>query len=1245
MHLFSPASRRPADAGGDLDASADNGQTSVETARSQPERPPTSESQRNTGIFRGFKAWSRKERNDDGKRTESLSDKTKRLVDKMLPAEIMPGETRRRVKATLQRAPAGELLYAQGVGVSQTTYTKWPWRTVVRTAEPKFEPRTGKEKTRPPAAPGISAQAKQRAQQEAKEYEGPVSDVYTKLSAPEALEHFINLEGPGGCFRGPSPQRQGFRARMKRRMGLTGTSSPAPVRSPEAAELKSGKLKALLTELQRLADLHTLSGAESVLLAKTLDVAFSASADPVKDSLEALRELANTDLLRNIRDVGETRADGGKTPAAEANASQRELAWKLAQHLERVPGGVGMDLLDQLTPHSTTRSPDTHPSVANTEKILLRVYLKASSELAAEKAQNGFSQASDPHSVYGEKDTSLQKAIKEVNPNWPGDNQTPTPAGIKLSVAEKALLALKSELRGIDLHAANTETAKQPYKRGKHGCLFAIPRVRGNMATDQETHPDGTPGEFMAAEKRAKKGFVEHPRRARENASRARLPGSKDDSQSGPFSMKSLSKAVLRETGFVHKSPFDAYNKVTSKDGLDEGLKFPQRSSSYEGEQYRHMIMTLKTETDARLYLWDESGRRLLHEHGKIDPQRLEDDQATLTQLVRQQILNLTLENTRLIPRFANPMNLPPTVAEAAVNAIMQQVDPDAPPASVEHLRQRVVDMVKENQPLTAQRLLEWAEPLGGPKDAQDAKTMSQFITSENWKKFVDGFEAVANNRIVQIDMPSFEGIEHQAQTDMIAELVRHERLGSSTTWESGGTAQANTKSAVGIATSVALLGTANVRGAFGGGVTRSVTFASGTSTPISSVSTIAARSAKYGDLGAGGSVGHSFGEGSPVNVTLSVGADVASSRTKVHREGVEFGFPRHISGGTFGDENLNVEKARLVQRLMCDPKKIGTREDLHFNEPANPEDRHALINLAYHEFPYTLSINRVTQDSDTTSHTAGPTAGAGARVSNIRVGLPNVSAPVTKSHEEDRFQAHSGWLRTERSVISRTLNGSLSGVGASIGSIENIAKGSFSGAAMSTLTSAAEGSVRLLKRGEVRTLTRILEDGSELQTSFVTDGFVHFAGFLEALEEEKPGLALDKATMFASAQFKSPESFDERFEREIVYLDDLTREHLASKDMTVLPSIYRQIKQKALGPIHKLDAEAYLSEQRGDHDAAMRARTDIESIHANNDNFDKPFVIFVKTRSQTLRQGPNNLLGVTVAQVKRASETNTDYT
>ncbi|MDE2105170.1 MAG: hypothetical protein KGL39_48530, partial [Patescibacteria group bacterium] len=652
----------------------------------------------------------------------------------------------------------------------------------------------------------------------------------------------------------------------------------------------------LKNELRALRETAGLNGAELTLLAHTLNTIYGKlprSAEQAKISLTALQRI---DLLGAMREIPrDNRATGPRSDSE--NFTHVDKAWTLAEALNSIPGGIGATLLDKLTP-SISRPPNTHDSILEKDRILRNVLLKTTRQLAVEQRTSSRTPSSwfrQPRlsKVISGGGLNWPKNISAGGLNWPGAAGRPIASEEPLTVAEKALLALREEIHELDQHTERSP--ETPFDRGTHGCRWAISMIRGDMVTDQPKDAMGRPTQYYVANSRLEKAMGKHIDRARKNrkgwtgfVAAVKRHFSVTTDKSPFYSLK----ANARTASTIHRSGPAQYGAAIS--GMINALKDQLQASRQ---------MDLRKSANG--------------------------DTAALARLARTAILSQAQSQNSLKTHFLRPQRLSSENREKIADELMRTLQ-----TSEAVDRRQILAVIDENaQDLTAEVLLTWALQAGGPADRQAVHALAQESDEEPWRAFSKEFQRAENSANAEFSMPSFEGMDRGEIAELMANLVSTEELGSQIAFDNGGTYHFTTKNA---STAVSQVGTGTVGFAgqldLGAGRSRVVRFESGTDTKGSQLK-VGVAGVKKGQAGVGVWAGPTFG-----SVSVGGGAAISRGLEVTTHEGVVLSFPRKTSSGTLDDRVLNARKGDLLRLLINGGELEGHAL------PGDTEDRGSLI-------------------------------------------------------------------------------------------------------------------------------------------------------------------------------------------------------------------------------------------------------------------------------------------------------------
>ncbi|RDV00482.1 hypothetical protein DWV00_01455 [Trinickia dinghuensis] len=976
-------------------------------------------------------------------------------------------------------------------------------------------------------------------------------------------------------------------------------------------------------EDKQLTPLETTSLAQALHIAfartpdRPRDTAYDPAYDAAHDARAALQSLPQTNLLDALRDNAE--------PVQRADYDA-DRAWALAQELVHIPGGVGASLLEKLTPQ-TARPAGTHASVVEKDRMLVGVLLKASQQAVREarysagekkdgKVFGVFSRPSrqvgnaqspspdgprmlahDPASIFA--DGALHVAIAEAGEgNWPGRGNTPVPSG--LSLAQKAMLAVKEELAEIDAHVAGDTTRGTAFNKGTHGCRFAISMIRGDMLTDQTREPSGAHSQFGLAEARLGKSVGKHLDRAmRRPAAWNNFVGS----------LKELGRYV---GVYKNKSPFNTYNRLAESDG-GRGMDVGNRGGTHVGRAFRDMIDKVEATIDERPTLAQDAAG---------------GDEQALRLLVRSSIMKTTKAETVMLPRFAQPGVLTDLSQEKVAGDVAAKLASSGT-APDEATHAKIAAMVaEENQPLTAQKLGQWAAAVGGPADADALKEIASNTAADHpWRAFAQSFEHAENpSGVASIDTPSLRGKSREEVADILAKIVAAEELGSGFAFDSAGNVQGTTKNVSGLISRAAMHFIGSVHLDLGGGKIRTVRFESLTSTDRSQLR-VSVTTLKRGQAGVGGTVGHFTGHDHPV--TLGGGMDVGGAYEVVHQEGAVLGFPRNLSGGVLGDRALNEKKGQLVKLLV-----LGGELEGHA-QPANEEDRKSLIKSAYQAFGDDLSIGFYEMDQSDTQGTLSVNGSAGVRFDHFKLSTPTLGASGKAQGTTIRYRDQSGFLKTEWKTDSSSYNASFQASLAGLNGYDEIPTdpGDPGASVMTSVAPFLSGSAQFFRFGVADRHVQIMQDGKELATSFATRTFQAPISFLHEFGQSVDKYADEKAKKYFGDEYgKGGRVRENLVAREKARMLEFVDHYLKQRDLTATPQLYTEFGDN-VDIANKLRAAAYMADRMGDKDTAKAARQEIDAIHSDQKYREGRFLTNLQVQQDGRQVGVNGIAGLTYSR------------
>lgn len=951
---------------------------------------------------------------------------------------------------------------------------------------------------------------------------------------------------------------------------------------------------ALLASVMQLKEATGMSAGETTVLVKAL-------ARHNKDTAQAERILQALPQVRLVGDLLTPR------PAGEITADV-QLAWKFAAEIESLKGGKGLDLLSKVTAKPDGAA-DGAPALAAAQRGPMRAYLRAAAEVARAAGRNA--PALDPSSMFAHG--KLGDAVRATPNGWPGRAGAPIAHGSSLTLAEKALLAVRDEL-----DPAITEI---------HGCRFAVQMARGGMVTDKARNPDGTKSEFQKVESRASKTMGMHLNRAMASST----------------GFQRIADTLRYGTLHHGKSPFYGYDAIVSSRGQNMGFELSHIGGIHEGRAMKDMVDVIESALKAR----GGGGAgdvALPTAQNAVDGQALLDDHGAggtlLRNMVRSEILQRAKAEALLLPRLARGDNLSESAiaqVRTAVLAAIQLPESSSSDSAVADQVQELLTaaLTEQNVPLTPARLLAWAGDAGGPTDAETVQEMRTFARQEgqpDWKSFSTAFDRAANQEVRVPPNTPIKGKSREEAADILASMISGEELGSGFSLANAGNTQATTRNVSEVISGVLSGATMSVRADLGGGRTRIVSFESGVSTDRSSLR-MSVSTVRRNQEGAGGSLGFRLGKKEVASFSAFVGGDVGHSFELLEQEGAVFGFPRHKTGGVGGDRDLAQQKARLIKLLIGVPDEAGA-----YQAPGNKEDKGSLVKRAYQEFGDAISIGAFEVRQKDNRFTGSSSAGAGATIGNLRVGLPQESVAGEIRRGTLEYKDTSGTLKLIRESESNAFKATVTGALASLsGLIEGAtaptpAPGEAAVDAVTSMTSLAVanfGSIAsdFFRDGETRTTSRILYDDQELPTSFATQTLVTSKDFVNNLAADVENFAEDKAKKFFPARHGADR--DQAVQTEKKILGEFAGQLREHRDLTGTSQLYWEWGPSHVEASNLLEADRELSEKLGDTQGAKQAKRDIDTIHKDPGYREARFLINANEQSASDIRGVNGIMGV----------------
>ncbi len=966
------------------------------------------------------------------------------------------------------------------------------------------------------------------------------------------------------------------------------------------------------------AQANKLTGPETVMLTHALDLAFGNDFDPAGQALIALRALQRTNLLDGLRQVG------GHGPASAAPEGA-DGAWRLAQEIVEIPGGVGKRLIAKLTPApAVPRDPRTHASVADKERLVLNVFLGASrrlqQETAAASAGNKVAPAlkSDPASIFSHG--RLGDATRgRSEQDWPGRDGAAVPRN--LSIAQKALLAVRDELRALDEHAGDPERLATPFTQGTHGCRFAIPMIRNGIVTDESRDLNGKRSEFRMIESRLGKGFGKHVDRAMRNPT-------------GWRKFKSDLRRIV--SPFTGKSPFITHNHI-AEESPARGIGVVNQGGTHAARAQADMMEAVAAAIDAVPQLKRDAVRD--DEHGN----------GALRLVVRAEVARQVKAQALFMTRHSTPKRLLNFTKDKLIAKLVDELAPSVPGDADEAeraadqglrdgLRARVASIVEqENQEvLTPHTLLRWAADIGGPGSPIAAQRLvSNEAADPRWRAFSKDFMLLEKGSEPPIAMEPFKGKERKDVADMLAKVIAAEELGSAISLDNAGNVTVTTKGVQDTITALLSGFVAKVHVDLGGGFVRTVQFESSNTTDRSQMR-VTVQTLKKVETGVGGSLGTG-----PVPLKGSV--DVGYAYDVVHQEGVVLGFPRNLTGGSPGDRAVSARKAELVKLLVNHPAVGGAGGD--YARPGNEEDRRSLIKSAFHAFGDDLSIGYFEQTRS--DHTGSGSVGAVLGLEGLDLNVFGhqiagvVGAGIDGRYEGAtmRYRDRSGFLRTERDTSQGSwhggVHGGLTGV-VGLGAIDPDPHASPPDPVSDVLampTSLYSARADVWRKGVTYQSSAIVQDGEEHPTSYATHTYLRPADFIRNTRDLLPEMAEGKSRKFFGAEHNhdDPAIRAERLALEEAYLKEFSAWAVSQRDTTATPQIYYEFDAN-VETSNQLRAYEYVMARSGRLAEAKQARSDIETIHADPRYREAHFVTYPQHQQEGRTAGVNGIFGVTYA-------------
>ncbi len=425
-----------------------------------------------------------------------------------------------------------------------------------------------------------------------------------------------------------------------------------------------------------------LSTGEAIVLTKALALRMGGGIAQAQRVLEALPR------VRLAADIVSPRS----LPEGEQGEALR-MAWKFAAGIEGLKGARA----STFSPRPRAVPTESRGPRSARRNRALRAYLRAASEVARAAAAAGVDAPGfDPASMYAHG--KVGEAIRRAGGDWPGRAGTATPSGVSLTLAEKALLAVRDEL--------------DPAVDAIHGCRFAVQMLRGGMPTDAPRNPDGTKSEFQQVESRASKTLGAHLNRA----------------VASPTGFQAMADTLRYAALHKGKSPFYAYDALVSARGRNMGFALSHIGGIQEGRAVKDMIEVIESALHGRGGM---GGGALPSTRAPVAASDVLADagaQGTLVRnMARSAILHLAKSEALLLPRLARGDRLSEAAIAKAREAVLATIDLPGgalPEALARHLDDA---LAQENMRLTPDRLLAWAADAGGPADAAAAEELRTY--------------------------------------------------------------------------------------------------------------------------------------------------------------------------------------------------------------------------------------------------------------------------------------------------------------------------------------------------------------------------------------------------------------------------------------------------------------------------------------------------------------------------------------
>lgn len=801
----------------------------------------------------------------------------------------------------------------------------------------------------------------------------------------------------------------------------------------------------------------------------------------------------------------------------------------------------------------------------------------------------------DPGSVY--RQGRVDRAIRraERNHTWPGRNGAAVSE--RLTLAEKALLAARDEF-------------DRPPGVGVHGCRFAVHMMGAGMVDERAG------SEYQQCESRTHKTVNTQLNRVLRQD-------------------KGLVAALKKTMVLQDKSSFYAYDAISSTDGRGRGFSLPHRNAIHEG---RHIKAMMETVEAALARTGGPHGGALPTAAAPIPEAQLHP--VLIDNLARHALLGKA--KTEFVPRLTRADDVAETYLDGLAAGMAARI---APPHSAQLQARLRAALEQQNQHFTPDALQAWLGDTA-PTQAEQAR-------------FDDAHAFATTPGRTDFEARPLQGMTRAEAADLIAEMIRHEELGSGFSFSNGGTIGANTKLASAIASGVFSGGSVIVRANAGGGGARVVGLESGVSTDRSALR-MSVTKLKRGEVGGGASAGLAIGD---TTGSGSVGGDLTYTYEFQEQEGVAFGFPRHLHGGVGGDPATSEKKARLFKLLVNVPDHDGGA----YTACGNASDNASALKRAYQEFGSDLSIGRYTVRQTDHRVTGSASAGIGTTEAHDPGDHPHFKAALSAGGAIQwkggtiTYQDHSGALRVSKTVSSNTWKGSASGILASVtGLIDTPARGeALDPAHPDTLTPThdhpsvqagvglplASMQADVYRAGTADTHVSISYHGKLLDTSFKTTTFQKTGAFNKAVAADT-AFAEQKARKYRADQFGPGTTEAQQraaVDRERQAMGEFAGRLSAEKDNTATPQMYWEWAKSHVDDSNLLRADAALSARLGEGRRAEAAKEAIEDIRTGREYLEGRFLINLNTESQGRKLGLD-LMGTGATKDSGVKMTSLDF-